>query len=86
MTADKMVVTLDIKLTYLRPLTVKSGVIRARGKVMTLTSPAAEDAVEALLAIGYRESQVKGVVAELALGDAEATAEALIRKALSRLR
>ncbi len=58
----------------------------ARGKVMTLTTPAAEDAVEALLALGYRESQVKGVVAELALGDPEATAEALIRKALSRLR
>lgn len=58
----------------------------SRGKVMTLTTPAAEDAVEALLALGYRESQVKGVVAELALKDTEATAEALIRKALSRLR
>ena len=58
----------------------------ATGRVMTLTTPAAEDAVEALLALGYRETQVKGVVAELALKDGEATAEALIRKALSRLR
>lgn len=57
-----------------------------KARVTTLTSPAAEDAVEALLALGYRETQVKGVVAELALKDAEATAEALIRKALSRLR
>lgn len=58
----------------------------ATGRVMSLTTPAAEDAVEALLALGYRETQVKGVVAELALKDSEATAEALIRKALSRLR
>ena len=39
----------------------------ATGRVMTLTTPGAEDAVEALLALGYRETQVKGVVAELAL-------------------
>ena len=58
----------------------------ATGRVMSLTTPAAEDAVEALLALGYRETQVKGVVAELALKENEATAEALIRKALSRLR
>ena len=58
----------------------------ASGRVLTLTTPAAEDAVEALLALGYRETQVKGVVAELALKENEATAEALIRKALSRLR
>jgi len=56
------------------------------GKVTPLTSPAAEDAVEALLALGYRETQVKGVVAELALREQEATAETLIRKALSKLR
>ncbi len=56
------------------------------GKVVNLTSPAAEDAVEALLALGYRETQVKGVVAEMALKESEATAETLIRKALSRLR
>ena len=58
----------------------------ASGRVLTLTTPAAEDAVEALLALGYRETQVKGVVAELALKEDEATAETLIRKALSRLR
>ena len=57
-----------------------------RGKVTSLMTPAAEDAVEALLALGYRETQVKGVVAELALKEQEATAETLIRKALSRLR
>ena len=47
---------------------------------------AGEDAVAALLALGYRESQVKGVVAELAQSDPDATAETLIRKALAKLR
>lgn len=47
---------------------------------------AAEDAVAALLALGYRESQVKGVVAELAAAAPEETAETLIRKALAKLR
>lgn len=47
---------------------------------------AAEDAVAALLALGYRESQVKGVVTELAAKEPEASTEALIRKALARVR
>lgn len=55
-------------------------------KVTTITSPAAEDAVEALLALGYRETQVKGVVAQLALKEPEVGAETLIRKALAQLR
>ena len=38
MAGERMVVTLDIKLTYLRPLTVKSGPVRARGKVMNLSA------------------------------------------------
>lgn len=49
-------------------------------------SAAGRDAVEALLALGYRESQVKGVVAELLQDDPDAAAETLIRKALSRVR
>ncbi|MEZ4632746.1 MAG: Holliday junction branch migration protein RuvA [Deinococcales bacterium] len=52
----------------------------------TLLSPAANDAIEALLALGYRESQVKATVAELSLKENEASAEQLIRKALSKLR
>ncbi len=75
-------IILDLKSKLPEELLAPGG----KSKVTTLTSPAAEDAVEALLALGYRETQVKGVVAELALKDAEATAEALIRKALSRLR
>lgn len=44
------------------------------------------DAVEALVALGYREANVKAAVAELAGEDPHAPAEALIRKALARLR
>jgi len=47
---------------------------------------AGDDAVAALLALGYRESQVKGVVAELLADAPEDGAETLIRKALARLR
>lgn len=47
---------------------------------------AAEDAVGALLALGYREGQVRSLVAELSAQGEQETAEALIRKALARLR
>ncbi len=51
-----------------------------------LLNQAGEDATNALLALGYRETAVKGTVAELALDDPEASAEVLIRKALAKLR
>jgi len=51
-----------------------------------LLAGAGEDAVAALLALGYREGQVKGVVAELAAAAPDDSAETLIRKALARLR
>ncbi len=47
---------------------------------------AGEDAVAALLALGYRESQVRGVITELVALNRDDPAEALIRKALGRLR
>lgn len=49
-------------------------------------SPAAEDAVAALLALGYREGQVRAAVAELVAKAPADAAEALIRKALAQLR
>jgi Holliday junction DNA helicase RuvA len=51
-----------------------------------LLNQAGEDAIDALLALGYRETAVKGTVAELALEDSDASAEVLIRKALAKLR
>ncbi|MDL2345780.1 RuvA C-terminal domain-containing protein, partial [Deinococcus sp. MIMF12] len=47
---------------------------------------AGRDAVEALLALGFREGQVRGVVAELLAADPAQSADALIRKSLGRLR
>lgn len=47
---------------------------------------AGKDALDALLALGYRDSAVRGIVTELVAEQADATAEQLIRKALARLR
>ncbi len=47
---------------------------------------AGQDAVDALLALGYRESQVKGVVATLLRDEPDASAETLIRKSLAKVR
>ena len=58
----------------------------AAGSQRAALGAIADDAVAALLALGYRESQVKGVVAELASKEPEATTEMLIRKALARVR
>jgi holliday junction DNA helicase RuvA len=44
------------------------------------------DAVEALIALGYRDAQVRTVVANLLETGADSSAEGLIRKALSKLR
>lgn len=49
-------------------------------------STAGNDAVEALLALGFREVQVRAAVAELLSQDPEASADTLIRKSLGRLR
>lgn len=49
-------------------------------------SEAVKDAVDALLALGFRESSVRTVIGELAADAPQATAEQLIRKGLSKLR
>ena len=46
----------------------------------------ARDAADALLALGFREAQVRSLVAELAAANPDDGAEAIIRKALARLR
>jgi len=56
------------------------------GRPRKLLTGAGEDAAEALMALGYRESQVKSAVAELVAEFPEDAAEALIRRALARLR
>lgn len=49
-------------------------------------SDVTRDASEALLALGFREAQVRALVAELSAANPDDPAETLIRKALARLR
>lgn len=49
-------------------------------------APGAEDAIAALVALGYREGQVRAQITALAKDDPSASAEALIRAALAKLR
>ena len=79
-TAERII--LDLKNKLPEQLMAGSGVSRPK----SVLTDAGNDAVEALLALGYRETQVKSAVAELALADPEAGAEVLIRKALAKLR
>lgn len=80
-TAERIILELGRKLP--ETLAVASGGERQQQAAL---AEAGEDAVQALLALGYRESQVKQAVAELALANPADSAEALIRKALGRLR
>ena len=77
-TAERLVVELKGKL----PEALEGG----SGRSVPVPSGAAEDAVAALVALGYREGQVRGVVAELAGAAPTVGPEVLIRKALARLR
>jgi holliday junction DNA helicase RuvA len=77
-TAERLVVELKGKLPE-----VLEGVAGRRGPS---GSPAAEDAVAALVALGYRESTVRAAIADLAAQTPDAGPEVLIRKALARLR
>jgi Holliday junction DNA helicase RuvA len=80
-TAERIV--LDLKTRMPEDLLVPRG---EGGAPRSALGPEAEDAVAALVALGYREATVKATVAELA-GDApDADAETLIRKALAKLR
>ncbi|GBF04225.1 Holliday junction DNA helicase RuvA [Deinococcus aerius] len=55
-------------------------------KAAPVSSTAGRDAIEALLALGFREGQVRSVVAELLAADPAQSADALIRKGLGKLR
>ncbi|MFN2322279.1 MAG: Holliday junction branch migration protein RuvA [Trueperaceae bacterium] len=77
-TAERLVVELKGKL----PESLEGGSART----VPVPSGAAEDAVAALMALGYREGQVRGVVAELAGAAPDVGPEVLIRKSLARLR
>jgi holliday junction DNA helicase RuvA len=77
-TAERIVVELREKL----PAELAAGAPGTRAPV----APAVDDAIAALVALGYREAAVRQVVVDLAQADGDAAAEALIRRALGRLR
>ncbi len=78
--AERMILELKNKLP--EHLMAATGSVRPK----SVLNQAGNDAVEALLALGYRETQVKSAVAELALANPDESAEGLIRKALAKLR
>ncbi len=79
-TAERLVLELQNK--------VPEHLLATQGGARTVmvAGTAGQDAVEALLALGFREAQVRGVVSELFAADPQQSADALIRKALGRLR
>ena len=78
-TAERLVLELQTRL----PAHLKAG---AKGSVRSADNSAYRDAVEALVALGYREAQVRAVVSGLLEADPGASAETLIRKGLSKVR
>jgi holliday junction DNA helicase RuvA len=77
-TAERIIVELKAKL----PAELAAGAAVAR----PAPTPAVDDAVEALVTLGYREGAVRSAVLDLAAADPDATAETLIRRSLARLR
>jgi holliday junction DNA helicase RuvA len=83
-TAERIVLELGNKM----PAHLAVGRTSSDGVVRRALSDneAFKDAVEALIALGYRDAQVRTVIANLIEADPESKAETLIRKALSKLR
>ena len=79
-TAERLILELSSKLPA--HLAVGKGAPRAAPS----ENEAFRDAVEALISLGYRDAQVRTVVANLLESGADDTAEGLIRKALAKLR
>ena len=81
-TAERLVLELQGKV----PEHLAAGTAAGGKRAPAPASTASRDAVEALLALGFREAQVRGVVAALVSGDPALETDALIRKALGQLR
>lgn len=79
-TAERII--LDLKTKLPETLLAAKGSARPQAAL----SQAGEDAVQALLALGFRQGQVTKVVTGLALERPEDGAETLIRRALAKLR
>lgn len=81
-TAERLVLELQGKV----PEHLAAGAARTGGKTQAVATTASRDAVDALLALGFREAQVRAAVSELVAADPDSSADTLIRKALGKLR
>ncbi len=82
-TAERLVLELQGKV----PEHLAAGApVSAGGKKAVISSTASRDAVDALLALGFREANVRSAVSELLAADPDSSADTLIRKALGKLR
>ena len=80
-TAERLVLELQNKVPEHLAAPVTAG-----GKRTRVVSTAGRDAVDALLALGFRDATVRATVSELLSQDPEMNADQLIRKSLGRLR
>jgi holliday junction DNA helicase RuvA len=81
-TAERLALELQNKVpAHLRATTKGGAVIPA-----TPRNPNERDAIDALVTLGYREPQVRQVVAELIAAVPDSSADQLIRKGLGKLR
>lgn len=81
-TAERLSLELRSKL----PPRLANEVGQSARRPSTVKSSAERDAVDALLALGYRELQVRAAVSELVSENPELSADQIIRKSLGRLR
>jgi Holliday junction DNA helicase RuvA len=81
-TAERLVLELQNKV----PEHLVAGAVAGGARPAQVDSTAGRDAVDALLALGFREAQVRSAVSELLAADPAQTADALIRKSLGKLR
>ncbi|KQR40877.1 Holliday junction branch migration protein RuvA [Deinococcus sp. Leaf326] len=81
-TAERLVLELQNKV----PEHLAAGAVAGGARPAQVDSTAGRDAVDALLALGFREAQVRSAVSELLAADPAQTADALIRKSLGKLR
>lgn len=81
-TAERLVLELQNKV----PEHLAAGAATGGARPARVDSTAGRDAVDALLALGFREAQVRAAVSELLAADPAQSADALIRKSLGKLR
>ncbi|MBZ9714724.1 Holliday junction branch migration protein RuvA [Deinococcus multiflagellatus] len=81
-TAERLVLELQNKV----PDHLATPAAAGGSKAARVVGTAGRDAIDALLALGFREAQVRAVVAELLAAEPDLNADTLIRKGLGRLR